>query len=170
MDSKLLGTLIASGALLVTGCTSRFVDYTIISTKNIDLSKAATFQRGANRTEGIDTAHIIIFIPTGNPNLKEAIDRAIEAVPGAVALLDGVVTSSFYFIPLIYGEANFAVEGTPLIDPALAPKRAEATSPYMIAALDKSGQVATFKYVSRSEYDVVKQQIAAGSKNRTGKP
>jgi hypothetical protein len=71
----------------VTGCTSRLVDFTIISTKNIDLSHAATFQRAQTRVEGRDVVHIILFIPTGIVNLKEAIDRAIGSVPGAVALV-----------------------------------------------------------------------------------
>ena len=83
----LLGIL----ALGLSGCTTRFVDYTMLSTKNMDLSKAGTYKRGANRVRGEDTQMIIIFIPTASaPNVKEATDRAIESVPGAVALVDGV--------------------------------------------------------------------------------
>lgn len=162
MASKLSYILLCCGVLLLNGCTTRFVDFTIISTKNVDLSRAGSFQKSSTRTDGIDKAYIIIFIPTGNPNLKEAIDRAIEAVPGAVALLDGVVTSGFFYIPYVYGEASFTVEGTALLDPAQLPKQAQATTPYMIAALDKSGNVAFVNHVTKTEYDAAKSRIAAG--------
>jgi hypothetical protein len=105
--------------IISTGCTTRLVDFTAISTKNVDWSKAATFNRSSARVEGKDTAHIIVFIPTGIPNMKEAIDRAIESKSGGVALVDGVVYSKFWWIPYIYGQTSYVVEGTPLIDPAL---------------------------------------------------
>jgi hypothetical protein len=79
--------------LWFSGCTTRLVDFTMISTKNIDLSRSADFRRAQQRVKGKDEAMIIIFIPTGVPNMKEAIDRALESVPGAVALVDGVVLS-----------------------------------------------------------------------------
>jgi hypothetical protein len=46
-------------------------------------------------------------------------DNAIESVPGAVALLDGVLNHNFWYIPYIYGQESYDVEGTPLIDPLL---------------------------------------------------
>src|SRR5262245_42913369 len=94
--------LLAVIALILTSCTTRIVDFTIISTKNIDISKGATFQRGKSRVEGIDKVYVIVIIPTGFPNVKEAVDRAIESLPGAVALLDGVVTQQNWQVPLIF--------------------------------------------------------------------
>lgn len=105
--------------LICAGCTTRIVDFTAISTKNVDWSKASTFTRSPARTKGEDTVHIIIFIPTGSPNMKEAVDRAIESKPGGVALVDGVVYSKFWWIPYIYGQVSYVVEGTPLIDSSL---------------------------------------------------
>ena len=46
-------------------------------------------------------------------------DKAIESTPGAVGLLDGVINKHYWYIPYIYGEVSYEVEGTPLIDPAL---------------------------------------------------
>lgn len=147
---------------VLTGCTMRLVDFTILSTKNIDLTRAATFERGAMRVEGIDKSSIIIFIPTGVPNVKEAIDRAIESVPGAVALVDGVVSYRSFYIPYIYGEESYIVEGTPLIDPKLA--AADLKSNFMLAHLDKSGKVVKLRYVSQNEYDSVKKHMVAKNK------
>jgi len=93
-------------------------DFTIISTKNIEYAKMSDYKRGENRVEGIDKKHIILFIPTGIPNMKEAIDKAIESAPGGVALVDGVVYHTSWWIPYIYGQTYFTVEGTPLINSA----------------------------------------------------
>ncbi len=51
--------------------------------------------------------------------MKEALDRAIESVPGAVALADGVIERHSWVIPLIYGRTWYSVEGTPIINPNL---------------------------------------------------
>lgn len=114
-------TLLAAAAVLLSGCTHRYMDFTTISSKNMDMSRGAEFERGTKRVIGEDKAHIIVFIPTGQPNPKEALDRAIESTPGAVALQDGVITQKFWWIPYIYGQTSVEVEGTPLIDPRLKP-------------------------------------------------
>lgn len=106
-------------AMGLSGCSQRMIDFTMISSKNIDLSRGAEFTRSPKRVKGEDRKRIIIFIPTGQPNAKEAMDKAIESVPGAVGLVDGVITSHSWYIPYIYGEAWYEVEGTPLVDPAL---------------------------------------------------
>lgn len=114
-------TLLAAAVVLLSGCTQRYIDFTTISSKNMDMSRGAEFERGTQRVVGEDKAHIIVFIPTGQPNAKEALDKAIESTPGAVALLDGVITHKFWWIPYIYGQSSIEVEGTPLIDPRLKP-------------------------------------------------
>jgi hypothetical protein len=108
------------GVLLVgSGCTIRVIDFTAISTKNVDWSQASSFERTPTRATGEDKTPIIIFIPIGAPNIKQAVDRAIESVPGAVALVDGVISVYQWYIPFIYGETSYIAEGTPLINPAL---------------------------------------------------
>jgi hypothetical protein len=132
------------------------LDFTVVSSKNVDLSKASTFERGKSRVEGVDKAYLILFIPTGIPNMKEAVDRALEKVPGAVALVDGVVSSKFvYFI--LGGMSAYVVEGTPLIDPALTDNK-ELESNYMVCKLDKDGEVDEFSYVDESEYNMLKKK------------
>ncbi|MFA6051538.1 MAG: hypothetical protein WC762_03005 [Methylobacter sp.] len=105
-------------AMLLSGCSTRITDFTFISSKNIDLSHGADFKRAPTRVKGEDRKSIIILIPTGEPNAKEAMDNAIESVPGAVGLVDGVITKSGWYIPYVYGQIWYEVEGTPLIDPA----------------------------------------------------
>ncbi len=141
----------------VTGCSQRLVDFTIISSKNMDLSQAATFQRGQARVKGEDVKHIIIFIPTGTPNVKEALDRAIESVPGAIALIDGVITYKFWYIPYIYGRSWYVVEGTPLINPELV--SAKPIGDYMVSTLDKDGHVKKIKIIDKINYEELKNKV-----------
>jgi hypothetical protein len=157
-DKHLVIAMVVAGlSLMSIGCTTRLVDFTVISTKNVDWSKATTYQRNGQRAEGLDRAHIIIFIPTGIPNMKESIDRAIESVPGGVALVDGVVSSKFFYIPYIYGQSSYVVEGSVLVDPSLANN--EITEPYMIARMDKSGNLESLAGISQTDYETMKERI-----------
>lgn len=153
----LLLTSVMFVTFIVSGCAIRLVDFTIISTKNIDLSRGADFKRGPCRVTGEDQVNIIIIIPTGTPNIKQAIDKAIQSVPGAVALLDGVITSKCWYIPYIFGQSSYVVEGTPLIDPKLVVAKLESN--YIISKLDRNGNIIHTKYVSRDEYESVRKQI-----------
>lgn len=109
---------IAAIAALMVGltcsCSHRITDFTVISTKNYPTgSEAAYITKAQTRVKGVDRKHTILFIPLGMPNLKEAIDKAIEKYPGAVGLCDGVVKSTG-FNALLYGQSAYVVEGTPL--------------------------------------------------------
>lgn len=94
--------------LFLSSCTTRITDFTVISSKNVDLSRLGEFTRGA-RAVG---KHTKIFFAA---NLKEAMDRAIESVPGGVALVDGVAEITTY--PFV---TTYTIEGTILIDPELS--------------------------------------------------
>lgn len=96
-------------ALVSSGCALRVTDFTVISTKNTMVSEG--FERGS-RVTGTNCVVVCLF-PLGQPNLKEAIDDAIEkAGPGYDALVDGVVyykNKSFFF-----GQVCYEVTGTPI--------------------------------------------------------
>ncbi len=101
-------------ATAITGCTHRIGDFTVASTKNMDVTDATHKIDYGKRTTGIDRTHIILFIPTGIPNMKEAMDVAIEASPGAVGLSDVTIKQGSFVIPFIYGQQWYEVEGTPI--------------------------------------------------------
>lgn len=100
----------------MSSCTHRLTDFTVISTKNVPLGKeVASLQKANQRVKGVDRSHIILFIPIGTPNMKEAIDKAIEKYPGAIGLADGVVKSKGW-TALLYGQNSYVVEGTPIYE------------------------------------------------------
>ncbi len=143
---KLLATLFIVFSL--SSCVTRMTDFTIISTKNIDLSQMAKFKRGDTRVKGEDSKYIVIIIPTGTPSMKQAIDNAIQSVPGCVGLLDGVVYYKWFYIPYVVGKFSYLVEGTPLIDPSL--KSSSSNINYL--RLDKDGKVLEKKYITNAEF------------------
>ena len=99
--------------LLMSSCTQRLIDFTIISSKNVPITdKGTEFQKATSRVKGVDSKWSVLFVP-GVPNMKEAIDRAIEQYPGAVALTDGVVYQKSWTCFLV-GQNKYIVEGTPL--------------------------------------------------------
>lgn len=107
--------LIAAGVLLLSGCTVRVADLTVASTKNYNLN-SAKFTHGKRVTA--EDKYPVIIVPTGIPNVKTAIDRAIEQDRCAVGLTDMVVTQLNH--AFIFGEIGIRVEGNLLLDKSLA--------------------------------------------------
>ncbi|MBZ0242406.1 MAG: hypothetical protein K8F24_04260, partial [Bacteroidales bacterium] len=141
--------------LVLSSCTHRIVDFTLISTKSYDFSKTNDLIKKTSRVKGEDYFAIII-LPFSQPNMKTAIDKAIESVPGCVALMDGVVYHKFWWIPYIYGEHGYIVEGTPLLDPNF--KVTSNTYPqYRRIEFNEDLTVKSDKQLTREEYYSIKK-------------
>ena len=104
-------TLTVFLCLSVTGCTIRMIDFTVISSKNMQLRIDP--QTKGPRTEGVDTAWSILFF-IKRPELKEAVDRAIESAGSEYdALVDGVVYHQVVWF-LLGSKTAYKVQGTPI--------------------------------------------------------
>lgn len=105
-------------AVVLGGCTQKYGDMTIMSTKNLAIDRIDRLERGPMAT-GEDIAHIILVVPTQwSVNIDDAVEAAIDSVPGAVAMTDVSIKMRFFY--LFYGQTGWVVEGTTLIDPDLA--------------------------------------------------
>lgn len=101
--------------VLVSGCSSRMIDFTVISTKQLEHTIPP--ESIGERVEGRDEGWVLLGIPFGAPEIKEAIDDALEKAgpaSGYNALTDGVLyqTTKFY---LVATKIRYKVEGTPVI-------------------------------------------------------
>ena len=134
MKSKIiLGLFVMMLGIALTGCGMTLGSFTVISTKNIDWSRASEFTRYNQRVTGEDLYTIIIIIPTKmNATIGEAVDKAIQQIPGGIALIDAVLKNKFFYIPYIYGEGGFIVEGNVLIDPQLVSTNSLSESKYLL--------------------------------------
>ena len=103
--------------IFIAGCSTRLGDFTVISSKNIDLSNFSTqAESGSERVRGVDKSQIIICFPTKIPNIKDAIDIALEE-NNAYMLTDAVIKYEWFYIPYIYGEEKYIAEGHPVLRP-----------------------------------------------------
>ena len=67
------------------------------------------------------------------------------------------VGSRAWYIPYIYGQTMYVVDGTPLIDASVV--ATELESDYLIAKLDDNGMVEELRAVSKAEYDAVRHRV-----------
>jgi len=97
--------------LTISGCATRG-DFTAISSKNVNLNDMHVDpKKTKGRASGEDCQHIIILFPTsGPPTLDEALDRALEPKQANI-LTDAVVYWNSFYIPYIYGQTCWKVEG-----------------------------------------------------------
>ncbi|MDM5069776.1 hypothetical protein ACK345_01460 [Aeromonas rivipollensis] len=110
---KLVAVSILSIAAL-SGCTVRVADMTVGSTKNYNIN-GAKFVKG-KRVTGEDSYPVVLF-PLGIPNVKTAMDRAIEQDKCTVGLTDVVVTQLNH--AFLFGSIGLRVEGDQIIDTTL---------------------------------------------------
>lgn len=105
---------LALGVMVLSGCSMRVADLTVGSTKNYNIN-GNKFVTGP-RVTGEDSYPVIIF-PTGFPNMKTAIDRAIEKDKCAVGLSNVVITQLNH--SFLFGTIGVRAEGNLIIDRSL---------------------------------------------------
>ena len=150
--------LVIMASVLMSGCSQQMFDFTIMSTRNIELSKLSALQRSNQRVEGEDKAHFIIVIPTKIIRIDQAVDRTIAATPGCVALLDGTVYHKSWWIPYIYAQERYVVEATPLIDPNYS--SAEPVLPkYGRVNFNTNGTLRSIEAISEVAYQAEKEEV-----------
>lgn len=140
-------------SILLSSCSQDLFNFTIVSTKNIELDKLSSLKKSTEKTKGEDKSSIIIFIPTKRIKIDKAISNTIDGIPGCVALLDGSVYSKYWWIPYIYGEQKIVIEATPLIDSSVS----NPLPKYGKIFLDKKGKVKKIQAISASEFALVKK-------------
>jgi hypothetical protein len=93
-------------AFIMSSCSQRIIDFTVISSKNVTL-RLPDDGKG-KKVEGKDMVFCAPYC--GMPNLKQAVDRAIESAgPGFDALIDGVVFNKMELFT-----SGYVVTGTPI--------------------------------------------------------
>ena len=94
--------------LVCSSCSYRLGDLSVASTKNVDIG--SNYILVEKNVKGKSMRPIIIVFPLGHPNLEEAIDDALKKADGDL-MTNVVINYSYYYIPYIYGEYVYKVEG-----------------------------------------------------------
>lgn len=144
-----LGSCFAA-ILAVAGCSSTSVEdlgrFTIISSKNVDISRLGEFAKSSEKVATKSFNAKGIFIKDSKLSdgyvLENALDSALEQIPGAVALVDAKVQ---YFHSKKVGREQwgYKFEGTALIDNSLAEKT-DFDNNDIFFICDDSGEKVTF--------------------------
>ena len=115
-------TIITAVALLgMCGCASqRIGDFTLLSTKNVDISEMEKYERVGSRQDARDMKNSFQLYVGSVPSMEEAVDNAMEQIPGCRALVDvSVKAVSRAF------SAGYEIEGECLVDPGVGAKEVE---------------------------------------------
>ena len=93
--------------------------------------------------------------------LRTAVDARMIAIEGhpVLSLVDGVVMSKFWWIPYVYGQQSYIVEGTPLIDPQLA--SAWEGSEHLVTYIETDGTLRKTVSMSSGEYYELRESLIA---------
>jgi hypothetical protein len=110
-------------ALVLSGCATRIGDFTVLSTKNMDFNSPNGFETmTGRRVIGEDRQHFFLFFPvTGAADMKEATDKAIESMPGAVGLSNVVLYHTGVYA-FLYANGGYRIEGDPVYPKGALPK------------------------------------------------
>jgi hypothetical protein len=105
------GLTVFTSLSLLAGCTQRFGDFTLISTRNVDLSNAVVDVRAGQRVTEEDCALTLLIFPLGRPDLETAVDNALQSGRGNI-MVDQVSYRRWWYVPLLVGQECVVAEGT----------------------------------------------------------
>lgn len=98
--------------LLISACTTDHGTFTVMSNKIVNVKDFELDKTDiTKKVKGSDTSHIIVFFPTkSNPNISGALKDAFDQADGDV-MTDVNVYTKFWYIPYIYGQSSWNVDG-----------------------------------------------------------
>lgn len=110
------------------GCTVRQTGFTVISTKNVELSRIDLKETNVVRNQsGRDSRLWILFIPlSGNPTLENAVNECLENGKGDF-IINPVVRSTGWSFFLLFSFGSWHITGD--VGNSLASTRPEGSLP-----------------------------------------
>jgi len=97
-------------AVFLTGCSTHLTDLSMISNKNVDLDKINIDKAPQRKlVEGEDRKFIFLFIPFGQPQIKEALNKALEKGQGDLMVDASLYHEGWWFL---VGETSIKIKGT----------------------------------------------------------
>ena len=100
------GLFLCASLLVLDACSTRLGDFTVLSTKNVDVSGV----KQGDRFTGEHCINTVLGFPLGEVNWKTAMDQALEKGKGDL-MVDAVVSSKAWSV-IVFGEMCIVMEGT----------------------------------------------------------
>jgi len=102
----MLGLFLCAGLLVLDGCSLRLGDFTVLSTKNVDVSGV----KQGDRFSGEHCINRVLGFPLGEINWKTAMDQALEKGKGDI-MIDAVVSYKYWTV-ILFAEECVIMDGT----------------------------------------------------------
>jgi hypothetical protein len=137
---------------LLAGCVTRLGDFTLLASRNVEYSRMGEFKISQDRVTGKDGLMFILGIKVKRQiDLEQALENAIDKIPGCVALAD--VTLSLRELNfLLWQTHTYVVTGNAIIDPRrLSASEHTPDSPY-ISLYTEDGLNYETRYLTGEEY------------------
>lgn len=118
--------------LFTSGCTHRYGQLATVSAKEVDFSKE--YIKGEEKIIGEDIVEQYFIIPSSltskaSPEIDVAINNALEKYC-ADYLTKANISTELFFIPYIYSERKFVVEGYPWYEKGTDLKNCQVNQTY----------------------------------------
>jgi hypothetical protein len=98
------------GVVVMSGCTTRIGDMTVISSKTVNLDRIDIDKCPQTKNVvGRDSRFVFLFIPFGVPHLKDAVDDALAKGNGDLITDAAFYSTEWWFL---IGEHTLEVRGT----------------------------------------------------------
>lgn len=103
-------SLFCLAALLLSGCSTHLADISVISNKNVELDSVdLDISTQVKDITGTDEKFIFLFIPFGQPQLKEALNDALRKGHGDLMIDASVYRRNWWFL---VGQDAIEIRGT----------------------------------------------------------
>ena len=139
--------IILSIIVLMAGCTKRLGDFTLVSTKNVEIG--AQYVKVERNVHGENMKPIIIAFPLGYPDIESAIDDALRTVEDGVLMTDVVLTYRWWYIPYIYGQYIYEVDGDVWKKKNVDIGEILNESEKFYEAIEKNGEIVLVEHVTK---------------------
>jgi len=105
-------------------CTHAIAKFGIVAPKEVRPSQLVSAKVTRDVMTGDDSITYILLIPLRwRPyDMRVAMQKAIDTVPGGIALKDCTVKETKVIVPILYHYLAYQVEGKVLVDPILREK------------------------------------------------
>lgn len=111
MIADLRWILLMTMTALLTACSTRVADLTVVSPNTVSMKKLNLDELPSTRNVvGRDSSFVFLFIPLGLPNLEEAISDALAKGEGDL-MIDTVIYRDAWSL-LLFGHRTLRVQGT----------------------------------------------------------
>jgi len=98
-----------STLMLISGCSTRLADLSIISSRNVEMSP--DYELVERNVKSSDMVTVVLGVSFGGANIEEAVEKAMDKVGGGDYMTNVIIYDTSYSILGLYGRHGITVKG-----------------------------------------------------------